>query len=180
MRTGQPRHCISAGQRLYLREEQDVQVDVDLLGQLGGGSPEGIRGLLAQLRIQPRTDWAGRAVVSAGDARRTVEHYRRVQEEHARLVSEYDWYLRDRTRRLMEAGDAAYRETAERELKKQYETPWAGGDGRGYASGGVTYTHQLSLWPRGRQMAREAALQARAKFERENPQLDFEAWARRR
>jgi hypothetical protein len=87
--------------------------------------------------------------------------------------------LKERERRLTEAGGRAYTETAERELKRQCETPWAGGsNGRGFAS--ITYTNALTLWPPGRQMAREAALEARAKFEKREPRLGFDDWMKTR
>jgi hypothetical protein len=37
----------------------------------------------------------------------------------------------------------------ERELAAQYKTNFTGGDGRGWAEGGVRYTNELTLWPHG-------------------------------
>jgi hypothetical protein len=144
-----------------------------------GGSREAVDGWLRRFRVTPDSDWAGRPTIPADVAERIVQAHREAAAEAAELQSGYDAYLRDRTRRLVEAGDEAYRKTAEIELKKQYETNWAkGSDGRGFAS--VTYTNALTLWPRGRQMAREAALEARAKFDEREPQLRFEDWMKRR
>ena len=44
----------------------------------------------------------------------------------------------------------------------------------------MRYSNALTLWPRGRQMAREAALKAREEFERKEPQIDWDTWLKRR
>jgi hypothetical protein len=140
------------------------------------GSREAVDGWLTRFRVEPSTDWAGRPVIPAAEAERIMQAYRQAAAEAAELQSGYDAYLRDRERRLVEAGDVAYRQVAEAELAKQFETKFTGGQGRGWAEGGVTYTTPLTLWPFGRQKAREAALEAREKFEKENPQLRYEQW----
>jgi hypothetical protein len=119
-------------------------------------------------------------VIPSDVAEKVVRAYEENAAEQAALQSGYDSYLRDRARRLDEAGDAAYRETAERELKAQYDVKFTGSEGRGWAEGGVRTTNALTLWPFGRQRAREAALQAREEFEKREPQLDFEDWMKRR
>jgi hypothetical protein len=145
-----------------------------------GGSRDAVRTWLEKFRVSPESDWAGRAVIPADVAERVVKTYREVMAENARLQSEYDAYMKDRERRLLEAGDEAYRKTAERELEAQYKTNFTGGDGRGWAEDGVRYTNALTLWPFGRQKAREAALEARAEFEKREPLLDFDDWTKRR
>lgn len=147
----------------------------ELVGLLGGSS-EATDTWLRRLKVRPSVDWAGRETVAATDAERIVRAYRAAMAEHAQLLSEYDAYTKYRTRRLIEAGDKAYRETAERELKKQYETP----PPPSFAEGGVTYTYPLSLWPGGRANARKAALEAHERFQREEPLLDFTEWQKKR
>jgi hypothetical protein len=147
------------------------------------GSEEAVDTWLRKFRATPTTDWAGRAVIPADVAERILEATRKVAAEAAEQQSAYDAYLKDRERRLIEAGDEAYRRTAERELAAQYETKFANSgadDRRGFAEGGVTYTTALTLWPRGRAIAREAALEARAEFEKREPQLNFDDWMKRR
>lgn len=144
------------------------------------GSQEAVDTWLRKFRVTPELDWAGRPTIPAAEAERILEATRKVAAEAAEQQSAYDQYLRDRTRRLVEAGDEAYRRTAERELAGQYSMEFTGKDGMGFADGGVTFTNALTLWPYGRQKAREAALEARAKFEEREPQLRFEDWMKRR
>lgn len=144
------------------------------------GSREAVDTWLRKLRVTPESDWAGRATVSADDAERIINAYRRAAAEAAEAQSAYDRYVKDRERRFLEASDNAYRQTAERELALQYSINFTGKDGRGWAEGGVTYTNELTLWPRGRQMAREAALEARAEFEKREPRLGFDEWMKKR
>jgi hypothetical protein len=49
-----------------------------------------------------------------------------------------------------------------------------------FAEGGVTFTHALTLWPGGLPKAREAALEAHERFQREEPLLDFTEWQKKR
>jgi hypothetical protein len=145
-----------------------------------GGSRDAMNTWLAKFRVTPTSDWAGRPVVPADVAKKVVKAYEENAAEQALLQSEYDHYLKDRVRRLVEAGDEAYRQTAERELKAQYDVKFTGADGQGWAEGGVRYTNALVLWPYGRQKAREAALEAREEFEKREPLLRFDEWAKRR
>jgi hypothetical protein len=144
-----------------------------------GGSREAADTWLRKLRVTPELDWAGRQTIPADAAERIVDSYRRAQTEHAEAVSAYDAYVRDRERRLVEAGDQAYRETAERELAAQYDTKFANDPvgRRGFAEGGVTFSTRLGLWPPGRARAREAALEAREEFERREPLMRFDEWS---
>jgi hypothetical protein len=90
-----------------------------------------------------------------------MQAHRQAAAEAAEAQSEYDRYLKERQRRFLEAGEEAYRKTAERELELQYSTNFTGGDGKGWAEGGVTYTNDLTLWPHVRQKARSRARGAR-------------------
>jgi len=127
------------------REEREVQVDTDLLGQLGG-SPDSIRALLDSMKVKAFSDWAGRLCVTARDARKVLEIWRKRQEEQARLLAEYDLYLRDFNRRRQAAWDEAYEKAAEEELHKQYVTPFAvGSNGMGWAEGGVRFAQRLEI-----------------------------------
>jgi hypothetical protein len=144
------------------------------------GSREAVDTWLRKFRVTPTTDWAGRATIPAEVAERVMHAYRQAAAEAAEAQSAYDHYLKDRERRFLEASDNAYRQTAERELELQYSTNFTGGDGRGWAEGGVTYTNDLTLWPHGRQKAREAALEARAEFDKREPRLSFDDWMKRR
>jgi hypothetical protein len=156
------------------------QVRLDEVILRCGGSTEAVDTWLAMFRVRPTTDWAGRAVIPADVAEKIVKAYEENAAEQAALQSAYDGYLRDRVRRLVEAGDEAYRRTAERELRAQYDVKFTGADGQGWAENGVRYTNALVLWPYGRQKAREAALEAREEFEKREPQLKYDEWVKRR
>jgi hypothetical protein len=144
------------------------------------GSREAVDTWLRKFRVTPELDWAGRPTIPADVAERVMQANRQAAAEAAEAQSAYDRYLKDRERRFLEAGDTAYRQTAEAELELQYSTNFTGGDGKGWAEGGVRYTNDLTLWPHGRQKAREAALEARAEFEKREPQLGFDDWMKRR
>ena len=144
------------------------------------GSRGAVDTWLGKFRVTPELDWAGRPTIPADVAERVMKAHRRAAAEAAEAQSAYDRYLKDRERRFLEAGDTAYRQTAEAELELQYSTKFTGGEGRGWAEGGVTYTNGLTLWPHGRQKAREATLEARAEFDKREPRLSFDDWMKRR
>jgi hypothetical protein len=147
---------------------------VDIAGHLGT-SPAHIRQWAARLKLPVGEDWAGRQGIEHSGASKLIAAYTEAGRESAELHRDFQLYEEDWQRRRHAAGEQAFSDFISKSVEQQrvsVPSPdyayYGGADRLAAPIGSSTYTS-----------ANQAAELARQAFEKNEPRLDFDQFAKR-